>query len=73
MDNRLVDRIHQPLTSSSVFATDISGFTAWSSSRTPLEVFDLLETIYGAFDKIARRRKASSLVDTPLVFPGEYL
>lgn len=32
---------------------DIAGFTAWSSARQPAEVFTLLETLYGAFDKIA--------------------
>eukprot|EP00980_Cylindrotheca_fusiformis_P007042 scaffold1479_cov127-Cylindrotheca_fusiformis.AAC.1 len=37
-----------------VFA-DISGFTAWSSAREPQQVFVLLETLYGAFDKIAYR------------------
>jgi class 3 adenylate cyclase len=36
---------------------DISGFTAWSSMHTPAEVFKLLETLYAAFDKIARKRK----------------
>eukprot|EP00980_Cylindrotheca_fusiformis_P003023 scaffold702_cov99-Cylindrotheca_fusiformis.AAC.2 len=34
---------------------DIVGFTAWSSAREPQQVFVLLETIYGAFDKIAYR------------------
>eukprot|EP00980_Cylindrotheca_fusiformis_P005498 scaffold1170_cov122-Cylindrotheca_fusiformis.AAC.6 len=38
-----------------VFA-DIAGFTAWSSAREPAQVFILLETIYGAFDKHAYRR-----------------
>jgi class 3 adenylate cyclase len=38
-----------------VFA-DISGFTAWSSTREPFQVFQLLETLYGAFDEIADRR-----------------
>lgn len=33
---------------------DIAGFTAWSSSRQPSEVFILLETLYGAFDKVAK-------------------
>eukprot|EP00980_Cylindrotheca_fusiformis_P024920 scaffold12726_cov148-Cylindrotheca_fusiformis.AAC.1 len=37
-----------------VFA-DIAGFTAWSSAREPAQVFILLETIYGAFDKHAYR------------------
>jgi class 3 adenylate cyclase len=36
---------------------DISGFTAWSSTREPSQVFILLETIYKAFDEIARRRR----------------
>jgi class 3 adenylate cyclase len=35
---------------------DIVGFTAWSSVRDPVQVFRLLETIYGAFDAIARKR-----------------
>jgi len=32
---------------------DIAGFTAWSSTRQPTEVFILLETLYSAFDRIA--------------------
>jgi class 3 adenylate cyclase len=36
---------------------DIAGFTAWSSSREPTQVFTLLETIYGKFDSLARKRK----------------
>lgn len=40
----------------SIFFADLSGFTSWSSSRTPTEVFQLLETIYGAFDRVAKRR-----------------
>jgi class 3 adenylate cyclase len=36
---------------------DISGFTAWASIHTPAEVFKLLETLYAAFDKIARKRR----------------
>mmetsp|Transcript_13427 Transcript_13427/g.37784 ORF Transcript_13427/g.37784 Transcript_13427/m.37784 type:complete len:1181 (+) Transcript_13427:148-3690(+) len=39
-----------------VLFADISGFTSWSSERSPCQVFVLLETIYGAFDKIADRR-----------------
>eukprot|EP00980_Cylindrotheca_fusiformis_P021261 scaffold8180_cov87-Cylindrotheca_fusiformis.AAC.1 len=34
---------------------DIVGFTAWASAREPHQVFVLLETIYGAFDKLAYR------------------
>jgi hypothetical protein len=41
-------------TNTTVMFGDIAGFTAWSSSRQPSEVFILLETLYGAFDKIAR-------------------
>eukprot|EP00980_Cylindrotheca_fusiformis_P020442 scaffold7489_cov96-Cylindrotheca_fusiformis.AAC.9 len=34
---------------------DIAGFTAWASAREPAQVFILLETIYGGFDKQAYR------------------
>ena len=40
-----------------VFFADLAGFTLWSSKRQPTEVFMLLETLYGAFDKIAERRR----------------
>ena len=33
------------------------GFTSWSATRTPTDVFQLLETLYDAFDKIAARKK----------------
>jgi class 3 adenylate cyclase len=36
---------------------DIVGFTAWSSTREPSQVFTLLETIYREFDDIAKRRR----------------
>jgi class 3 adenylate cyclase len=36
---------------------DIVGFTAWSSVREPCQVFTLLETVYHAFDEIAKRRR----------------
>jgi class 3 adenylate cyclase len=39
-----------------VLFADIAGFTAWSSVRDPTQVFTLLETLYGAFDAIARKR-----------------
>jgi Adenylate and Guanylate cyclase catalytic domain len=39
-----------------VFA-DIAGFTAWSSVRDPAQVFILLQTLYGAFDSLAKSRK----------------
>ena len=34
---------------------DVAGFTAWSSTRDPSQVFVLLETIYKAFDDLARQ------------------
>jgi hypothetical protein len=40
-----------------VLMADIAGFTAWSSVREPSQVFTLLETVYRAFDSIAKRRK----------------
>lgn len=39
-----------------ILFADIEGFTAWSSTREPSQVFYMLETVYGAFDEIARRR-----------------
>ena len=40
-----------------VLFADIVGFTAWSSVREPTQVFTLLETVYAAFDRIARKRQ----------------
>ena len=40
-----------------VLFADIAGFTSWSSGREPGDVFGLLETLYGAFDKIAKNRR----------------
>ena len=39
--------------STTILISNISGFTAWSSQREPPQIIMLLETIYGAFDKIA--------------------
>ena len=36
---------------------DIVGFTKWSSTRDPVDVFRLLQALYGSFDKIAKRRR----------------
>ena len=36
---------------------DLVGFSAWSSTREPSQVFVLLETLYSAFDKIADKRQ----------------
>lgn len=38
-----------------ILFADLSGFTKWSSDRSPEEVFLLLESIYGAFDAIAEK------------------
>jgi class 3 adenylate cyclase len=43
-------------TESTVLFADIAGFTAWSSVREPAQVFTLLESLYRAFDEIAKRR-----------------
>jgi class 3 adenylate cyclase len=40
-----------------VLFCDIVGFTAWSSTRDPTQVFQLLEALYNAFDDIAKYRK----------------
>lgn len=40
-----------------VMFADMVGFTAWSSVRDPTAVFTLLETVYHAFDLIAKRRR----------------
>jgi len=40
-----------------VFFADIAGFTAWSSTREPTQVFILLQTLYQAMDELAKRRK----------------
>jgi class 3 adenylate cyclase len=42
--------------STTIIFADIVGFTAWSSSRSPVNVFELLETLYKAFDTLALRR-----------------
>lgn len=43
--------------SATIFFMDIAGFTAWSSSREPCQVFILLETMFSTFDKLALRRR----------------
>jgi Adenylate and Guanylate cyclase catalytic domain len=40
-----------------VLFADIAGFTAWSSTREPSQVFIMLQSVYQAFDVIAHRRK----------------
>jgi class 3 adenylate cyclase len=56
-----------------VMFADIAGFTSWSATRTPAEVFSLLETLYGAFDKIAKKRsvfKVEAIGDCYLAVTG---
>jgi hypothetical protein len=48
--------------STTVMMADLVGFTAWSSVREPSQVFTLLETIYNAFDVIAKQRKVFKYV-----------
>jgi len=40
-----------------IMFADIVGFTAWSSTREPSQVFTLLETIYHTFDQTAKQRR----------------
>lgn len=39
-----------------IMFADLAGFTKWSSTRSPGDVFDLLESLYSAFDGIALKR-----------------
>jgi hypothetical protein len=55
----LVNKNDEPMaemfTNTTVMFGDIAGFTAWSSEREPSQVFKLLETLYAAFDTVAKR------------------
>ena len=58
-----------------VLRSQIAGFTAWSSSHDPGQVFTLLQTLYAAFDSIAKKRnvfkvsiKAKEIIDFPSDF-----
>jgi hypothetical protein len=46
---------------------DIVGFTAWSSTREPSQVFMLLEGLYSTFDELALRRKVFKVETGKLV------
>jgi hypothetical protein len=47
-------------------------FTAWSSSREPGQVFILLQNVYQAFDRIAKRRKVFKVRKPGPKNPQEY-
>ena len=53
--------VHIPLNYNALLRCNVpvlfTGFTAWSSTREPAQVFILLQTVYQAFDNIAKRRK----------------
>jgi len=49
--------IAQVYENTTILFMDMAGFTKWSSSRRPDQVFELLEAVYSAFDAIALRRK----------------
>jgi class 3 adenylate cyclase len=55
-----VNKISRPMAdlfpNTTVLFGDVCGFTSWCSQRDPEQVFCLLEAIYKAFDKLARRR-----------------
>ena len=56
-----------------VMFADIAGFTAWSSTREPSQVFILLQTVYQNFDSIANRRrvfKVETIGDSYLAVTG---
>jgi Adenylate and Guanylate cyclase catalytic domain len=44
-------------TETTILFADIAGFSAWSSVREPSQVFVLLETLFRAFDEIAKKRR----------------
>ena len=60
-------------TATTVIFADIAGFTAWSSTREPTQVFTLLEAVYGAFDAIAAKRsvfKVETIGDSYVAVTG---
>lgn len=42
--------------SATILFADIVGFTSWASVREPVQVFELLETVYRRFDRIAKKK-----------------
>jgi hypothetical protein len=40
---------------------DIVNFTRWSSTRDPIQIFNFLDIVFGAFDEIAQKRNVMKL------------
>jgi class 3 adenylate cyclase len=57
----MVDPIADLFPDTTIMFADIAGFTAWSSEREPSQVFQLLESVYYAFDSVARQMKVFKL------------
>lgn len=56
-----------------IMFADIAGFTSWSSERDPEAVFELLGTLYAAFDALAAKRdvfKVETIGDCYLAVTG---
>ena len=56
-----------------VMFADIKGFTAWSTTREPTQVFQLLETLYCEFDKLTKLLgvfKVETIGDTYVAVAG---
>jgi Adenylate and Guanylate cyclase catalytic domain len=53
-ERTMASPIAQLYDDTTVIFMDIVGFTQWSSSRQPTQVFQLLETLYGKFDALAK-------------------
>jgi class 3 adenylate cyclase len=59
----MLKQIAELFPETTIMFADIAGFTAWASSREPSHVFTLLETLYGAFDRQAKRMGESEVWD----------
>jgi class 3 adenylate cyclase len=71
--NKFSQPIAELYPETTVLFADISGFTVWSSSRGPDQVFHLLESLYSEFDTIARKRrvfKVETIGDTYVAVTG---
>ncbi|CAB9501729.1 Receptor-type guanylate cyclase gcy [Seminavis robusta] len=58
---------------STILFADLAGFTQWSSTKEPKHVFQLLETLYAEFDRIAKKRrvfKVETIGDCYLAITG---